>query len=291
MIDPFVLLAPILLLGVIALVGFVGCDWVFQLERDPPNPPKNIRVVAGDRRVTLSWDPQISADRFEIDRQEGEPGVVPDSYTPLDTVREEELPTIDGSLTYFDENNVTNVVTYHYVIRAANPEEISKNSEDIEATPMSPFGPFVEKFMEGTAVAPGNGWNGMAIRVGSTPIKVFKLGRAFELGMNNTHQMRLVDDATKADIGTTTVNMASETVERFKYGDLEQGGVTLEPGGLYYVLSEETSGGDQLWEQDTILLKVRMEATVPNAVYSTAPGLFVPVGSQGHAYGPVSVMY
>jgi len=32
MIDPFVLLAPVLLLAVVALLHFVGCDWVFGLH-------------------------------------------------------------------------------------------------------------------------------------------------------------------------------------------------------------------------------------------------------------------
>jgi hypothetical protein len=39
MIDPFVLLAPVLLLAVVALLRFVGCNLVFKLKETQPIPP------------------------------------------------------------------------------------------------------------------------------------------------------------------------------------------------------------------------------------------------------------
>ncbi len=47
MIDPFVLLAPVLLLGVIALLKFVGCDIVFGLTEIPPLSVKSINPTSG----------------------------------------------------------------------------------------------------------------------------------------------------------------------------------------------------------------------------------------------------
>jgi hypothetical protein len=56
MIDPFVLLTPILLLAVMALLRFVGCDWVLGLQsfiQDPIfNPPQG--TYAGPQIVTVS---------------------------------------------------------------------------------------------------------------------------------------------------------------------------------------------------------------------------------------------
>jgi hypothetical protein len=46
MIDPFVLLTPILLLAVAALLGFLGCDLVFP---PGPGPVRTIAEVAGQR--------------------------------------------------------------------------------------------------------------------------------------------------------------------------------------------------------------------------------------------------
>ena len=285
MIDPFILLTPILLLGVIALLGFVGCNQVYGLDETqpatPPDPPTNLQASPGDNAVTLTWDPFPGAIEFYVSRAASPPGVVPATYPDTRTVMLSEIP--------YTDLGVTNGINYHYVVAVKTSHGRSENSNDAEAMPASPFGPFVTSFAQGTTAPPGTGWTGMAIRVGPVGITVHKLGRAFELGLSQTHQMRLVDAATGTDIGTTSVNQGSEALGRFKYGSLAQG-VPLSPGGLYYVLSQETSGGDMYYDQDTTVV-VRSEASVPNAVYSTAPGLFVPVASAGHSYGPVNIQY
>ena len=54
--DAFLLLTPVLTLAVVALAGFIGCDVILGLERDP-NPPRNLMAVPGNNRIDLSWDP------------------------------------------------------------------------------------------------------------------------------------------------------------------------------------------------------------------------------------------
>lgn len=49
MIDSFVLLTPILMLGVIALLGFVGCDLIFTLNDFLP-PPRTFGPYQGMSR-------------------------------------------------------------------------------------------------------------------------------------------------------------------------------------------------------------------------------------------------
>lgn len=291
MIDAFVLLAPILLLGVIALVGFVGCDWVFQLEREPPEPPKNIQVKEGDGSVTISWDHDPAADRFEFRRQVGQPGVVPDSYEPLDIVDEEELPTIDGQLTYLDEDEVINGVTYHYVIRAFNPDKKSDFSEDIEATPRSPFGPFVTMFTPGTVRAGEDGWFGIDFLVVEPGVTIQKLGRLYRAGNSGTHEIKIVDPASGQVLGTASVNPASETIDGFKYGDVMPSSVPLEINHRYFVLSHEETGGDDFLTQDTVLKETRTEAMVTNAGESVTLVVFSTAGGPNHAYGPVNFQY
>jgi hypothetical protein len=71
MIDPFVLLAPVLLLGVVALLRFVGCSF----HAHPSIPiPNNVRAQAGiDARITLSWDlvTGVGAVSYKIYRRGG----------------------------------------------------------------------------------------------------------------------------------------------------------------------------------------------------------------------------
>jgi hypothetical protein len=57
MIDPFVILTPLLVLAVVALVGFVGC-----FTKPAPPAPLLMSATPGDQTVTLSWE----ADTFGL---------------------------------------------------------------------------------------------------------------------------------------------------------------------------------------------------------------------------------
>jgi hypothetical protein len=88
--------------------------------------------------------------------------------------------------------------------------------------------------------------------------------------------MRLVDAATNADIGVTTVDIMSETDNnKFVYGSLPPDGVKLEADGLYYILSEEMEGGDQIYDQDTTVT-TRPEAASPAAFTALRRGFSCP---------------
>src|SRR5829696_226261 len=73
MIDSFVILTPILIIPVIALVCFVGCDLVFPLRDPAPQAgpaPTNLIGVAGNNKVALSWDVYPDAVKFSVKRGE-----------------------------------------------------------------------------------------------------------------------------------------------------------------------------------------------------------------------------
>jgi hypothetical protein len=132
MIDSFVLLTPLFLLGVIALLGFVGCNWAFGLDEteleEPPDPPTNLQAIPGDNMVTLTWDPVTDATEFLVSRGESPPGVPPADYPDSHTVFPAELPYIDHS--------VINGHSYHFVVAAKNSVGLGENSNDAEATPV-----------------------------------------------------------------------------------------------------------------------------------------------------------
>lgn len=118
MIDPFVLLAPILLLGVVALLRFVGCDVVLGLE---PLLPllENLRAVAGfGAKVTLSWDPAPGADSYKINRTGGPS---PASFST--------------SATDFVDTSVTIGTTYSYTVYAFAGGDQTTTSNIVSAIP------------------------------------------------------------------------------------------------------------------------------------------------------------
>jgi len=299
MIDWFVLAAPVFLLGVIALAGFVGCaeladieDWSPQgppTEKGPPEPPGNAHSSSGDGVVTLLWDPVAHALYYDIYREISPPGVPPASYTHLETVTPAALPTVNGFLAY-EDHDVTNGVTYHYVITVTTEGGTSVDSPDIEATPESAYGPFITDFVPGTIRAGEDGWFGFSF-VAVVPLTVQKLGRFYGPSNGGTHDLDLIDATTLQILGKATVDLTSEVdVAGFRYAEVTPSPVQLNQDSEYYLLSLETLGGDDFLTQDTTVT-TNAEAAITNAVDSTALVVFTPAGGPDHAYGPVNFQY
>ncbi len=304
MIDSFVLLAPIYLLGVIALVGFVGCggaEFTSEEAPMPPQAPTNAHGTPGDGVVTLFWDPVEGAIVFEIDREISPPGIPPAFYTNIASIAPDLLAMIDGSLTY-EDHDVVNGLTYHYVVRAVTPDGTSENSADIEATPKSPFGAFVTLISGGTPRVGEEGWFGFAFVAVAPGVTVRKLGRFYRPSHDGTHEIMIIEGIPPFQVrGTATVTKDSETIDGFlttdalsppgffRYGDVKPP-VDLTPGDEYYVVSHEALGGDDFLTQDAIVT-TRTEATVTNAIDSPSLAGFTPAGGPGHTYGPVDFQY
>jgi fibronectin type III domain protein len=293
MIDWYVLLAPIFLFGVIALLGFVGCNWLYGLDetkvKPKPDPPSNFQAVAGDNKVSLTWDPDPEADVTGYTVFRGiTPGTVKGDYDPGVALSPSQLPYTDVT--------AKNGTKYYYRVTASNSAGESGLSDEQSAVPVSPFGSFITGIATpGTPNAMGRtNWFGMAVHVvGPGAITIQKLGRAFDLGMTTPHQIRIVNAATKKELGSTSVDMTSGTGGfggGFKYGDLNPP-VMLAAGSDFYVLSEEFNGGDRFYEQDTAVA-TRLEARIMSAMESDPQGVvFIPAGGIGHTYGPVDFQY
>lgn len=120
MIHLFLLLGPVILLGILVLLGFVGCT--FQEGSLGIEPPTNLTAVAGDSWVQLAWDTYPNANNFVVSR-----GLADGVYT--DT-----FDVISAMNSYLDLT-ATDGTTYHYAVKVMTAEGTSGNSNDAAATP------------------------------------------------------------------------------------------------------------------------------------------------------------
>ncbi len=92
-----------------------------------PSVPANLRAVAGDNRITLSWDSVSGATEYRIYR----------SATTGGTLTRIASGTTITATTYIN-TGLTNGTTYRYTIRAANNIGESTDSSEVTATPVAP---------------------------------------------------------------------------------------------------------------------------------------------------------
>lgn len=280
MIDTFVLVAPLYLLAVIALLGFVGCGFSVHVSQAGPL----LRCTADDHTVELSWDFVTDASVYHVKRRE-EGG----TYPALGE-------RVFAPSTIYHDSDVTNGTLYYYVVSALLSKgtelaEETSNSNEVKALPL---GSFVTTVTSGSPSLSGrSGLYGMAIRVGSSDLTIHTLGRGFGLGLTGAHDVKVIDAISKAEVCNALVSMNSNAIGGFRYAkvvpsDPATAQVILTAGRLYYVVSQEFA--DRFYEQDTTVM-TKPDATVESAIYSDVPGSFVAVGGVGHTYGPVSFQY
>ena len=105
--------------------------------------------------------------------------------------------------------------------------------------------PFVTSVTLGALKHDVNGWLGMEITIGGTPVIVSSLGRYVINGNTAVHTVKLVDANSGADIpnGSVTISTAGATAGQFKYAPLVTP-LTLSPNASYYIVSLEQNHGD-----------------------------------------------
>ncbi len=149
--------------------------------------------------------------------------------------------------------------------------------------------PFVITKTLGTSRNDYSGWVGMALRVGPSPLTINGLGRIVAAGNSATHNLKIVDGATGADVpGTLVAVPAAGSAGSFVYGSLALP-VTLNGNAVYYVVSQEFSGGD-LWYDRNTTVQTQNVATVTGGVYGAGPP-YTSSGAAGQTYGPVDLLY
>ena len=150
-------------------------------------------------------------------------------------------------------------------------------------------------YVTGTVLGSGlynnnSGFTGMKIGVGASPITVTDLGRMFVSGNSGTHLLKLVDASTGLDVpgGSVSLSMSGGSPGQFKYATLSSP-VVLTAGRQYYVVSQETYGGDY-WYDSTTTVTTTSVATEQSWVYSSGTS-WIASGTAGHAFGPVDFKY
>ncbi len=276
MIDSYLLLAPLLLFPIVALAAFIGCD--YDPPRAPPAPVVPVLdAVAGDGRVELSWPADSAAQEFRVKRGEAS-GV----HTQIATV-------LDPGSSYTDLD-VTNGTTYFYVVTAVGSNgETPPSNEEVVTPNAGILTSFITNTVLGGTVS-ATGSFGMAIQMGPSPLIIKTLGRAVAPGNNQFHVVRIIDAATGSDVSGSVVpiNTAGGTAGQFLYGPVSAT-VTLQPGAAYFIVSEETAGGDLFHNHDTTI-ETTTVATVIGSARTGAPAVFTDAPGQ-IAYGPVDFQY
>ena len=130
------------------------------------------------------------------------------------------------------------------------------------------------------------GWVGMQITVGGSPMTVSALGRIVGPSNTATHTVKIVDATNSNDVASTTVTTAGGTPGTFAYASLASP-VTLNANASYYIVSQETQGGDQWYDLDSTV-QTTTAAAVTAPIYG-AP--FAVAGPAGHSYVPVDLKY
>jgi hypothetical protein len=135
-------------------------------------------------------------------------------------------------------------------------------------TVTSPQTTFLTSVTLGTLRNDFNGWLGMKFTLGASPLTVKALGRVFFNGNTGTHTLKLVNAGTGADVpnGSVSVSMAGGTAGQFKYVPLATA-VTLAANSSYYLVSQETPGGDT-WATSNTSLTTTAVAGCDGAILS-----------------------
>ena len=132
-------------------------------------------------------------------------------------------------------------------------------------------------------------WTGMQLQVGASPVTVTALGRVYIAGNTGTHTLKLVDAATGDDVPNTSVSviMTAPSGSQFVYADLPSP-VTLTAGRTYYLVTQEFSGGDALYEFPVAVQTSSVASLLGPVTYRRS---WSPVFGPNQTYGPVDFKY
>jgi hypothetical protein len=287
--DAYLILTPLLVLGIIGLIRFIGCDVVLGLELRL-GPVDALEAVAGDSRINLSWSYPATGpgDGFRIDVAGG----------PFDAV-----PPLGKAARSAEVTGLTNGTQYTFSV-------VVEKGSDVSAAVTISATPGVTSFVKDEAKISGqlrnnhSGFVGMEIMVGPNPIIVTQLGRLVAPTNSGVHQVKIAKpvttpvpgqpvagmDVVSASVPTVVVPDQSN-VGDFSWVPLPQPEI-LEANTIYFVVSSELNGAD-LWYDEQPLLTNAVAALL-SSIYTIETGADAGKyqrNAPGQVYVPVSFRY
>jgi hypothetical protein len=134
-----------------------------------------------------------------------------------------------------------------------------------------------------------SGFVGMKLTVGASPITVSSIGRVCVAGNALSHTVKFVNAGTGVDVtgGSVSVAMSGCQAGQFVYTTLSPQ-ITLPAGGVYYLASSESSGGDQWYDSGT--LNSNSGASVNGSFYFNGTS-WIAAGGANTSFGPPNFVY
>ncbi len=261
--------------------GRLNLKAMFDSPAEPPQPPPNLTANAQDDRIALDWDTAAQAVSYRVKRAVAAGG----PYSVIATAL---------TNTAYLDSGLTPGARYYYVVTAVNAFGESAASNEANAAANSQgttvAAAFVTGVTLGTARNNFSGWVGMRITPGEA-LTVLELGRFFVSGNSRTHSLKIVDAVTGLDVqnGSVTFSMAGGVAGQFKYGALPAP-VTLLAQRPYFIVSQESAGGDWWHDYDT-RLETASAASCDGAVYFGSGYPWTTIPNVHRSYVPVNFKY
>lgn len=128
----------------------------------------------------------------------------------------------------------------------------------------------------------------MNLTVGTQALTVSAVGRICVANNASTHTVKFVNAATGSDVtgASASVNMAGCTPGQFVYTAIAP--VTLSAGTSYYLVSQETAGGDTWYDLGGV--STTSDAAVNTAVYAYN-GSWITISTANVSYVPPDFQY
>jgi hypothetical protein len=125
----------------------------------------------------------------------------------------------------------------------------------------------------------------------------YGLGRWVISGNSQSHVLDLLDETTCTSLGSVTVNTSGAPAGQYIYATFSSP-VSIVSGDVYAIVSEESGGGDQFYDDDTTVTFSALVNTgaqhSPFYALGALPGSVntcTPVSGNGEMYGPVNMEY
>jgi hypothetical protein len=177
---------------------------------------------------------------------------------------------------------------------ATNPQAVTLPAPITVTANFQCSGPPPTSFLTGYALngpslrSDFTGWVGMKLTLGTTPLSVSALGRICVANNSQTHTVKFVKVSDGSDVAgaSVSVNMAGCTPNQFAYASITP--ITLAAGTSYYLVSQETQGGDRWYEQSGV--STTNVAAVNSSVYFYNANWY-PIGAANTSYVPPNFQY